>query len=308
MHDWPAWLNPATEILSAAVAPVAVGLDDHRRVVAQLEARPSCAAPRPRMPQPTSGEPVKVIMATSAWSTSALPTVAAAAGDDVELARRAARTRRAAGRPARWPTAASGWRGLSTTGQPAAIAGATLWATRLSGKLNGLMAPTTPIGTRSVKPSLPSPGVARVHAAPSRRRACGPRPPRSVNVSTARLGLDAGRLDRLGRLLGDDAGELLGPLGEQDGGAGRGPPPARPRRTARRRRPRRAGGPGRRRPPGRPRPRRTRDPAQLVAVVRRRHDLVAVTLVADAHGCHVGHWCTLGRTSDRIATSWHRAD
>ena len=48
--------------------------------------------------------------------------------------------------------------GFSTTGQPAAMAGATLWATRLSGKLNGVMAPTTPIGTRRVKPSLPSPG------------------------------------------------------------------------------------------------------------------------------------------------------
>ena len=49
--------------------------------------------------------------------------------------------------------------GLRTTGQPAAMAGASLWATRLSGKLNGLIAPTTPIGTRRVKPSLPSPGA-----------------------------------------------------------------------------------------------------------------------------------------------------
>src|SRR6478672_2149438 len=49
--------------------------------------------------------------------------------------------------------------GLSTTGQPAAIAGASLWATRLSGKLNGLIAPITPIGTRSVKASLPSPAA-----------------------------------------------------------------------------------------------------------------------------------------------------
>ncbi len=49
--------------------------------------------------------------------------------------------------------------GFSTTGHPAAMAGASLWATRLSGKLNGLMAPTTPIGRRSVKPSLPSPAA-----------------------------------------------------------------------------------------------------------------------------------------------------
>ncbi len=37
-----------------------------------------------------------------------------------------------------WPA------GLSTTALPAAIAGPSLWATRLSGKLKGLIAPTTP--------------------------------------------------------------------------------------------------------------------------------------------------------------------
>ena len=47
--------------------------------------------------------------------------------------------------------------GLSTTGQPAAMAGATLWATRFNGKLNGLIAPTTPTGTRRTNPSLPTP-------------------------------------------------------------------------------------------------------------------------------------------------------
>ena len=40
--------------------------------------------------------------------------------------------------------------GLSTNGQPAAIAGATLCATRLSGKLNGVMKLTGPSGTRRV--------------------------------------------------------------------------------------------------------------------------------------------------------------
>ena len=49
--------------------------------------------------------------------------------------------------------------GFSTTGQPAAMAGATLCTTRFSGKLNGAMAPTTPMGTRNVNPSLPSPGA-----------------------------------------------------------------------------------------------------------------------------------------------------
>src|SRR3546814_459623 len=42
--------------------------------------------------------------------------------------------------------------GLSTNGQPAAIAGATLCATRLSGKLNGVMNAHGPMGTRLAMP------------------------------------------------------------------------------------------------------------------------------------------------------------
>ena len=38
--------------------------------------------------------------------------------------------------------------GFSTTGAPTAMAGATLWATRFSGKLNGEIASTGPFGTR----------------------------------------------------------------------------------------------------------------------------------------------------------------
>ena len=44
--------------------------------------------------------------------------------------------------------------GLITTAFPAASAGPTLCATRFSGKLNGLIATTTPTGTRIVKPNL----------------------------------------------------------------------------------------------------------------------------------------------------------
>ena len=50
--------------------------------------------------------------------------------------------------------------GLSTTAQPAASAGASLCATRLHGKLNGEIAPTTPRGMRSVNASFPSPACA----------------------------------------------------------------------------------------------------------------------------------------------------
>ena len=50
------------------------------------------------------------------------------------------------------PIAASGATaaGFSTVPQPAATAGPTLCAARLSGKLKGVIAATTPIGTRIV--------------------------------------------------------------------------------------------------------------------------------------------------------------
>ena len=108
--------------------------------------------------------------------------------------------------------------GFSTIGQPAAIAGATLWATRFSGKLNGLIAPTTPIGTRSVKRELALADVGRVHGhhlAGERAGLGGGERERRHRAP----GLDASGLDRLGRFLGDGAGELLVPLAEQLRGA-----------------------------------------------------------------------------------------
>ena len=42
--------------------------------------------------------------------------------------------------------------GFSTIGLPEAIAGASLWAARFSGKLNGLMAAIGPMGKRRVIP------------------------------------------------------------------------------------------------------------------------------------------------------------
>ena len=75
--------------------------------------------------------------------------------------------------------------GLSTTAQPAASAGAILWATRLSGKLNGEIAPMTPIGSRSVRPSLPSPAgdASMGTTSPASRRASTAE---NVKVETAR--------------------------------------------------------------------------------------------------------------------------
>ena len=67
---------------------------------------------------------------------------------------------------------------MSTTAQPAASAGAILCATRLSGKLNGEIAPTTPIGTRSVMASLPSPAC---------EPSMGTTSPASLRASTAAI-------------------------------------------------------------------------------------------------------------------------
>ena len=60
--------------------------------------------------------------------------------------------------------------GLRTMALPAAKAGPTLWQTRCSGKLNGLMPTTTPQGTRRVKPTL-----SRTPGAPSSGSTSPPR-------------------------------------------------------------------------------------------------------------------------------------
>ena len=112
-------------------------------------------AARSRRPQPISEEPVNVIAFTRSSSTSTSP---------ISLAGPTRTFSQPGGSPASCSSSArvsaeSGvWlAGLRTTAQPAASAGAILCATRLSGKLNGLIAPTIPIGSRNVKASFPSP-------------------------------------------------------------------------------------------------------------------------------------------------------
>ena len=108
-----------------------------------------------RMPQPTGGLPVKEIIGTSGWLTIALPTVPPppTTTDSAPSGRPASRSVRASS------SAESGVEeaGFRTTGHPAAMAGASLWHTRLSGKLKGEIAPTTPRGSRTMTPSLPAP-------------------------------------------------------------------------------------------------------------------------------------------------------
>ena len=90
--------------------------------------------------------------------------------------------------------------GLRTIEQPAAIAGASLWAARLSGKLNGLIAATGPIGKGRVMPIRPfedgrrssgiiSPVIRSASSAPSRKV----RTARSTSTRASRIGLPASR-------------------------------------------------------------------------------------------------------------------
>ncbi len=97
--------------------------------------------------RPARVEPVNETMSTSGWLAIASPTTGPAP---------ITRLKTAGGRPTASMTSArmsalSGATslGLSTTVQPAASAGATFAAIWCSGKFHGVMAPTTPTGSRS---------------------------------------------------------------------------------------------------------------------------------------------------------------
>ena len=88
--------------------------------------------------------------------------------------------------------------GLRTIGLPLAIAGETLWAARLSGKLNGLIPAIGPIGKRRVIPTRPfdagirssgivSPTIRSASSAPSRKVSTA----RSTSTRASRIGLPA---------------------------------------------------------------------------------------------------------------------
>src|SRR5215212_2068186 len=97
---------------------------------------------------PTSVEPVKAIASTPGWSTSALPTTLPFPGTTLSTP---------AGRPHSLAYSANLRRdsdvfeaGLMTTVLPQARAGAIFQTASISGKFHGVIAPTTPTGSRSV--------------------------------------------------------------------------------------------------------------------------------------------------------------
>ncbi len=172
MQLWPA--NENAFAASFAAVPSGASAQTIAGVALPSSSFTRLRCARSASPQPTAPEPVNVISFTRSSPTSSSPI--GAAGPATTFSQPGGRPASSAS-PAR-KRAESGVTpaGLSTTGHPAASAGATLCATRLSGKLNGEIAPTIPIGSRSVKASFPSPaGEASI----------GTTSPASLRASTA---------------------------------------------------------------------------------------------------------------------------
>jgi hypothetical protein len=173
MQLWPAKENALAASFAAASSRSASAATT-TGVELPSSSRTRLRAARSARPQPTPLEPVKLIIRTRSSSTRTSPI--SAEGPTRTLSH-------PAGRPASCSSSASRsaesgvWlAGLSTTGQPAASAGASLCATRLQGKLKGEIAPITPIGRRSVNAIFPS---------PASDAASGTTSPASLRASTA---------------------------------------------------------------------------------------------------------------------------
>ena len=162
---------------------------------------------RALMPQPTSGEPVKVIIATSGWSTSALPTVPP---PPVTTLSQPAGSPHSSSRISASSSAVSGVcdAGFRTTGQPAAIAGRELVAHEVEREVERADRADDADRHPQREAELPDAGdvgVHRDHLAGERARL-----DRREREGSRRAGsLDARGLDRLGRFARDAPGELL---------------------------------------------------------------------------------------------------
>src|SRR3989304_1049593 len=152
MQDWPAYENPpqatraAAYLRSASSCTITPALPPSSRVTRLKPARLF-------NPQPTAGLPVKVSNLMRASSTRG----AALVVDDGTTANPAS------GQPASRISSPSlsaltgvALAGRMMMGLPAAREGATLWATKLRGKLNGEIPTTGPRGTRCTCPTRPS--------------------------------------------------------------------------------------------------------------------------------------------------------
>ena len=111
--------------------------------VTRLSARPALAP----ISRPTTVEPVKAILSTPGWSTSAAPV---SPSPVTTLTTPGGMPASSASSPSRSAVSGVCSAGLSTTVHPAASAGATFQAAISSGKFQGMICPHTPTGSRSV--------------------------------------------------------------------------------------------------------------------------------------------------------------
>ena len=147
------------------------------------------------MPQPTADEPVNVRSLKRSSVTSLSPSARSIGRTDTAPSGTpASNSSRPSVKALRGVLVA----GFRTMGLPAAMAGASLWAARFSGKLNGEMAATGPTGTRRVMASRPVPCGARSSGrnSPEMRRASSAATSkvmaaRSTSVRASRSGLPA---------------------------------------------------------------------------------------------------------------------
>ncbi len=117
------------------------------------------AAQRAMTERPTAVEPVKTILPTRGWSTSAVPVTGPAPGSVWNSPSGSPASRASAARR----SAVSGVfsAGFRSTAFPAARAGAVPQAAMGMGKFHGAMTATTPSGSWKVTSSPPSTGICR---------------------------------------------------------------------------------------------------------------------------------------------------
>ncbi len=170
MHDWPAWYIANVAMRCAANS---TSCQSGATIAAALPPSSSVTClrgTRSLMPQPTGPEPVNETTGRRGSSTSAEVSSLDRCSTDQEPSGRSVS---ASSSPSRNATFGVAGAGFSTIGAPTASAGATLCATRFSGKLNGAMPSTGPRATRRTRARRPSAdgSVSRRWSSPENRRA-----------------------------------------------------------------------------------------------------------------------------------------
>src|SRR6185437_575407 len=107
--------------------------------------------------RPAAVEPVKVILSTRGSTTSDSEAWRSAV---IMLSTPGGRPTDSAISLTMYPSAGASGEHFSTTVHPASSAGAILLVIRLIGPFQGMMAPTTPTGSRTINPKPPPAGVA----------------------------------------------------------------------------------------------------------------------------------------------------